>query len=290
VHLARSSDGGTTFAPAALVHEDGLSGARGWASVAVDATGTAHVVWLVGRHATPAPARPPTGHAHGGSMRQDVVHASWRPDGTTDERLVESHVCFCCKTSVAAGPGGDVYLAWRHVYPTNLRDIAVSRSTDGGRTFGDPVRVHEDGWQLNGCPEDGPAIALDDAGRLHIVWPTMTGEGANAEKALFYSSSTDGGRTFAPRVRLDGSGAGVAAHPQLASAGDGVLAVWDERDGDGTRILVRGPVTGDPASVSTRVVAEGTGLIYPAVAWTGAAAIVAWSDAGGSIRVQRISW
>jgi hypothetical protein len=66
------------------------------------------------------------------------------------ESPVAANVCFCCKTSVTTGPRGVVYVAWRHIYPVNLRDMAVASSTDGGRTFSQPVRVSEDGWQLGG--------------------------------------------------------------------------------------------------------------------------------------------
>jgi hypothetical protein len=61
-------------------------------------------------------------------------------------------VCFCCKTAIASGPDGSVYVAWRHIYPPNVRDMAVARSTDGGRTFAPPVRVSTDGWALDGAP------------------------------------------------------------------------------------------------------------------------------------------
>ena len=91
-----------------------------------------------------------------------------------------------------------MYVAWRHVYPTNLRDIAVARSGDGGRTFSTPVRVSEDHWEIDACPEDGPSIAVTDDGVLHVAWPTMLQEGVQ-KKAVFYASSTDGGRTFSPR-------------------------------------------------------------------------------------------
>ena len=46
-------------------------------------------------------------------------------------------------------------------------------------------------------------------------WPTMVAQ-PRAVKGIFYSYSTDGGRTFAPRQRVDAEGLG-AAHPQIAA-------------------------------------------------------------------------
>ncbi len=128
---------------------------------------------------------------------------------------------------MAALPGGGIAAAWRHVYPGNIRDIAFSMSRDGGSSFSGPVRVSEDEWRLAGCPDDGPALAVDDKGVLHVVWPTVIG-GNNPEGALFYSSSRDG-RTFAARHRVPGLGGPRPMHPQIAVDAKGRLTVaWDE--------------------------------------------------------------
>jgi hypothetical protein len=171
--------------------------------------------------------------------------------------------------------------------------MAVARSTDGGRTFGAPVRVSEDGWALDGCPDDGPSIAVDSRGVVHIAWPTLV-PGSASGKGIFYSYSQDGGRTFAARVRLD-EGAG-AAHPQLAVGADRVVVVWDQSDGQ-RRIHSR-TISGDPkASAWTPVLGPPAVLsaerpaVYPAVAITPTATVVAWTEeakTGSEIRVQRL--
>ena len=220
------------------MHADRLTGARGWASLAVGKDATTHVAWLDGRNAQKERASAPAaGHAGHKAMQQDLFHAVLRPDGTRTETRVAENVCFCCKTGVATAPDGTVYVAWRHIYPPNLRDIAVARSTDGGRTFAPPVRVSEDGWAIDGCPDDGPSIAVDAGGVLHVAWPTLV-PGSDRGKGIFYSDSSDGGRTFAPRVRLD-DGGGAAAHPQLAVGGDRVVVVWDQQGPKSRRIRSR---------------------------------------------------
>ena len=98
--------------------------------------------------------------------------------------------------------------AWRHVYPGNIRDIAFARAGTGG-SFAPPVRVSADEWQLDGCPEDGPAIAVDAKGRTHMVWPTLASEQGAPAFELFYAMSVDDlasrergeGQTFTARER-----------------------------------------------------------------------------------------
>ena len=95
--------------------------------------------------AAPAPPPSPPSELYVGSL-----------DGALASHAVATGVCYCCKTALATR-GSAVYVAWRQVFPGNLRDIAVTASPDGGRTFGPPQRVSEDRWALDGCPDDGPA-------------------------------------------------------------------------------------------------------------------------------------
>ena len=305
VRSASAAAGAGAFTPGASVHADGLSGARGWASLAAGSKGVWHVAWLDGRgdggaasHAaspatapgTPpstAPAAPSARHA----MRQDLYQAVLSPDGSRHEVRIAADVCFCCKTAVAAGSDGSVYVAWRHIYPPNLRDIAVARSTDGGRTFSAPARVSEDGWAIDGCPDDGPSLAVDARGRLHLAWPTWVSDAEG--KAVFYSSSADGGRSFAPRVRIDeGGGAG---HPQLALSGARVFVAWDQGgDGERRRVRLRAGALGaaQPPRFGAIVTLSGEGrpASYPSLAAAADGVLAAWSEetpTGSEIRVLR---
>jgi hypothetical protein len=150
-------------------------------------------------------------------------------DDTGSARAITGGVCYCCKTAVAVGPDGAIYAAWRHVYPGNVRDIAFTMSRDGGRSFSEPVRVSDDGWVLDGCPENGPAMVVDPQGTIHLVWPTLipaVNAGSEPTLGLFHAASSDG-RRFSPRRQIPTDG--FPRHPQIAMSGDGrLLAMWDE--------------------------------------------------------------
>ncbi len=300
VRASRSRDGGRTFDPAVTLHDETLMGVRGWSSVAASPSGDVHVAWLDTRAAvkvaapvSSAPVSPAGAHAHNASTRQDVYHAVLRRDGTRADDVITTNVCFCCKTSSAVAPDGALFVAFRHIYPGNLRDMAVARSADGGRTFSEPVRVNQDGWELTGCPEDGPAIAVDAAGVLHVAWPTITDTTAT-RKGIFYAYSLDGGRTFAPRMRLDeGSDVNHAQHPQMSVANGRAIVVWDESTAAGPRIRAR-IMTADPKAAAwspqlqpVLTVSEPGPVTYPAIAASAGGFAVLWTEtnaAGAAIR------
>lgn len=288
IRAAASADGGRTFAPARSITPGGLTGARGWESATLDANGAIHAVWLDGRNA-PSPSTEPrasaaearTGdhskaaagkHQHA-AMRQDIYHASWKGPEAPVETSVASNVCFCCKTAVATR-GGDVFVAWRHLFPGGVRDIALARSTDGGRSFPDPVRVSEDNWKIDACPDDGPSMTIDSHGVVQVAWPTLVSDSNGPRMGIFQATSRDGGVTFSPRVRVD-SGTAAAAHPRIASddTGGRTAVVWDEL-GEGTRrVMFRAGEAASGRAVSTGRIAS-----YPAIAAVGDGFLVAWTD------------
>lgn len=309
IRMARSTDDGRTFAPAVTMHQEPLSGARGWQSVAIGPDNVIHALWLDGRNAAPSAAAHHHDHAAGqpmamnesGSPRQDVVEASWTPEGLA-ETPVAPNVCFCCKTSIVVAPDGALYAAWRHIYPNSMRDIAVARSIDGGRTFGPPTRVSLDNWQLDACPDDGPAMAIDNAGVIHIVWPTLV-PGATAVKGIFYAYSGDHGQTFSPRVRLDDPKATIASHPAIAFDGRDLVVAWDDLSPtkerrvrmlrlDLKRIATGGPGAASPRPDDTMFASDRGPASYPSLAVAGDRVLVAWTGEGeahSDIHVRRFT-
>jgi hypothetical protein len=288
IRYAASRDGGASFSSAVTVAGDKVSGPRGWQSVTLGHDGSVHVVWLDGRNAgSRGRGRSHASH-HGGQHakakgtvdadpRQDVFHVTWKDAGVRSERLVASNVCFCCKTAVATS-GDRVYAAWRHIYPGSIRDIAVARSTDNGRTFDAPTRLSDDGWHIAGCPDDGPSMTADAHGGIHVAWPTLV-PGDTPRKGIFYSFRAEGS-DFTPRLRLD-SGESAPAHPQIGSDDHGNSAiVWDELAGAERRIVLRRVTNGVPEPPE---VFDGKGANYPAVAPAEGHWVLVWSaqDATG---------
>ena len=295
---ARSVDGGTSFGAAASVPGSEGPGNRGWQSAAVTPKGDVLAVWLDHREVPArAPAAPGAAHQHSAtgtrSAAEGVARAHLsklffaRLNDQSAARSIAPGVCYCCKTSIATGPGETIVAAWRHVYPGNIRDIALARSSDGGRTFEPPVRVSEDNWVLDGCPENGPAIAVDPANAIHIVWSTLVPESAGAEEslALFYATSKDG-QHFTKRQQIPTGS--VPRHPQIALGPGGTITVaWDEQLNGERRIVVAQGTRRDGKALRFVRRSDEPGT-YPAIASSENGAFVAWMSGTAAESVVRI--
>jgi hypothetical protein len=300
--FARSDDGGRSFTRSALIPAGEAPGNRGWQNITVDRDGAVRVLWLDHREL----AR--TASPEGGSAHVHAGHdasATSKTDGVATARLSKLYistigdeasprmllggVCYCCKTALTTSADNTLYAAWRHVYPGNLRDIAFAISRNGGRSFLPPIRVSEDRWQLEGCPDDGPAMAVDPHGVIHVVWPTLVSDSAGEQPTIgiFYARSSDGG-VFTARQRI--ASEGLAHHPQIAIAGRTLVLAWDELANGSRRVVVgRRPLAASADAPFTRtVVSDSAPGIYPALAPSTSGAVVAWSTNSPKANVIRV--
>ena len=263
LRYVRSADGGRTWSAPVTVTDDSTFGSHNFHALHVAADGTPYAAWLDGR---------------AGKSSAWVTHS---PDGGrtwAPNRRVETggESCPCCRTALASARDGTLYLAWRKVFPGNVRDVVVATSHDRGLTWGAPVRVHADGWVFEGCPHAGPSIAVDERGRLHAAWWT----GKEGAAGVFYARSDDGGRSFGRPVAIDSSDFSRPAHVQLALGDSGRLAVvWDDGRRATPRVMLRVSRDGGarfeaPVAVS----AEGRAAGYPVLAVRGRTLTVAWSE------------
>jgi hypothetical protein len=298
---ARSIDGGRTFGPTTALPGVTSPGNRGWESLAAGSDDRLFALWLDHRDAAQGRSAH-THHQHGsGPAAVEAADGAARAqrsqlfvsslDGAIAPRGIARGVCYCCRTALATGTDGAVYAAWRHVYAGNQRDISFTLSRDGGRSFAAPVRVSEDGWQLDGFPENGPALGVAASNRVHVVWPTLVRDARGETLRLFHASSADG-RRFTPRVELPTSGA--AYHPQIIVLPDGSLLVaWDELAA-GTRTVrtARGELHADGGMAFSAVTDAGLPGAYPALTVTASHAVLAWAQPGETeswLSVRRIA-
>lgn len=279
LRFARSIDGGRSFERARTVNDDagGAPTSHTFHDLYVDHAGTVFVSWIDGR-TTEEVRHSSGGHGHGehgaeaaaGPLGPEIRVARSTDGGKTFSAsvVVDRDACPCCRTSLARGPDGTVYIAWRKIFAGDVRDVVVARSTDGGASFETPVKVHGDGWVYPGCPHAGPSIAVDSAGSLHVVWYT----GAEGRAGLYLATSRDGAQTFSAPHALS-SGIAPVSHAHLAAVGDGVWVAWEDRGRAGGRVsLSRTGPDGVP-HFAGELATEGRS---PAIAALGSAAAVAW--------------
>ncbi len=207
VHISRSTDGGDTWSESVVPHSDGTPTEHGFVSLVPEPDGGFTAVWLDGRGFAraepdgggPAPPEGTTGAAgvdpsNGPAMT--LRAARFDGHGTQQsEVLLDERICDCCQTS-AAYVGDTLVAVYRDRSPTEVRDIWSVRRTPAG--WQAPVPVARDGWQIPGCPVNGPAIAA--SGDLAAVaWFSMV-DGNPEVKVAF---TGDAGASFAAPILVD---------------------------------------------------------------------------------------
>jgi hypothetical protein len=262
-----SQDQGRTWSAPASPHDDGTPTEHGFVSIA-NWQGQPYAAWLDGRH-TAGEGHDHQAHAAGAmTLRGAILVAS----GARDGREIDDRVCDCCQTDMAPTTDG-LLLVYRNRGVDEVRDIQAARFAQG--EWSTPVKVHADGWKIDGCPVNGPAVATrGDA--VAVAWFT-----APDTPRVRLAFSTDGGRSFAPPLEV-ASGA-VAGRVDVVLLADGRAVVsWLATAGSGATIRVQPFTAAGPAGPAVDVVSADVsrssgfpqmlevagGLLF---AWTGSA-------------------
>jgi hypothetical protein len=80
----------------------------------------------------------------------------------------ESHVCECCKPSIAVN-GNKVSIMFRN-WLKGSRDLYLITSTNSGESFTNAQRLGNGTWPLKGCPMDGGGLIIDSKNNIHTAW------------------------------------------------------------------------------------------------------------------------
>jgi hypothetical protein len=158
--------------------------------------------------------------------------------------------------------------------------------------------VSEDGWEINGCPDDGPSMAIAGAGVVHIVWPTVVASGGSLEGALFHASTRDG-RTFTARTRIPTMGSLKPSHPQVVvkhgTGHDRLVVAWDEVIGGRRTAFARAILPGRGGQIAfgpPEELSQLEGGMYPVLASTVNGVLAAWTSGSGdtsSIAIRAVT-
>lgn len=256
LRLTWSKDGGKTWSRPTSAHQDGTRTQHGFPAMFPLAAGVG-MVWLDGRE-TVSPS---------GAMT--LRAAQFAPDGAIrSDVVIDKRVCDCCPTSAAMTAEGPI-VAYRDRSADEIRDIAVSRFVDG--RWSAPVLVHRDGWKINGCPVNGPAISARGAA-VAVAWFTVQ-QGTGRAFAAF---SSDNGRTFGAPIRVDD---GVAiGRLQVSLLKDRSAAVsWIESKDPGSFFNVR-RIARDGSRSPAAFIAEGLASTHPKMVYARDELLLSWVE------------
>lgn len=226
VRIVRSDDGGVTWSDPWTPHEDGTRTEHGFVST-IELDGTTGFVWLDGRNL--APDADASRQERAMALRYRSLSTAGEPG---PETLLDERVCECCQTDAAVATSGPV-VVYRNRSIEEIRDVYVTRLVDGAWSEG--RAVHADGWEIGGCPVNGPAVAArgDD---VAVAWFT----GAGDEPRVQVAFSTDGAASFGDPVRVDGGlPVGRVDILLLRDSGAALVSWLEGTGGEGAEVRIR---------------------------------------------------
>ena len=277
VRITQSDDGGVTWSAPVTPHRDGTPTEHGFVSLLPGPDGRLLAIWLDGRHTGGGHGH---GDGHGGAMT--LRTATLGPDGhLADEAQLDERICDCCQTSAARTAHG-VVAAYRDRVGEGpeVRDIASVRYD--GTAWTAPQPVYDDGWELNGCPVNGPAVAAD-GDRVAVAWFTAADETPRVRLAF----SDDGGATFGSPIGLDDGNPIGRTDVMLLDDGSALVS-WIERTDDGAAIRLRrahADGTAGPAQTLAPTSPERASG-FPHLARHGDRLVAAWTETGEPSRIH----
>lgn len=266
-HIALSHDDGVTWGKDTIPHRDGTPEQHGFVSMVADRSGGIMTMWLDGRASDASFTQGATEDA----MQLRATRLT--SDGTlSDDILLDDKTCSCCQTTAVALDDWTILLAYRDRSNDEIRDISLVRWTDGN--WSDPVAVSNDGWEISGCPVNGPAIDAN-GDNVALVWFT----GVNNKPAVRMAFSEDRGASFGAHIGID-LGMPVGGVDVLQMADGTALVSWVENSalGEALWICRATPQNGCGVPMALTIVRDGRTIGFPRMVASGNDVWVAWNE------------
>ncbi len=267
IYAAFSEDAGESWSEPFNPHTDNTDTEHGFVTM-YPSSGGVGMVWLDGRKFVNEYDENDVA-ASGMTLRSAV----FAPDRTPrEEVLVDDLICDCCQTDVAITSEGPVAV-YRDRTVEEIRDIYFTRYVDGKWLPGKPVG--DDGWNIPGCPVNGPVIQANDS-LVSVAWFSAS----NNEPKVQLAWSNDAGRTMSAPVEV--ATGGLLGHVGAAMLPAGDMAVgWLSKAAGGSAELHLRRVSASGHAGPDKVVAEATGVApfsVPQLMLVGENLLLAWTD------------
>jgi hypothetical protein len=263
------------------LHQDSTLTEHGFVSLVPYTSTSFFSSWLDGRE-TGGGGHDHAAHA-GGPMSIRAAEVDLEGKVLWDE-LLDAKTCDCCQTSSAITDLGPV-VVYRNRSDREIRDIAIARLVDGKWT--EPAIIHPDGWEISGCPVNGPKVAAKGSNLL-VGWFTAP-KGIQQVKFAF---STDSGASFGKPVVIESTGLIGRVDVALLSKDWGVVS-WMETKGEETFLYAAGIDQAGKMGAALQIAAldpsRNTG--FPQLEVLGSQVYFAWTEVVGedkNVRTARI--
>lgn len=232
IHAFKLSHKSDTWEKAGNVNDTDGSAPEGLMSISADDKNNFYAVWLDLRE----------------NRKNNICFASFNGKGSWSKnqfayKSPESHVCECCKPSIAA-KGNNVSIMFRN-WLKGSRDLYLITSVNKGKTFSEAQKLGLGTWPLKGCPMDGGGLSIDSENYIRTAWQRdgivyytepgkaeeKIGEGRGvgmSENLIHWQKGSD---LFFKRINGDQQKVGEGAALKMLELQDkSILAIWEKGD------------------------------------------------------------
>ncbi len=276
VRFSRSTNGGKSFSNPVTINNDRQMISHRFDALGVNKKGHVYISWLDKRDRAAARQR---------SMKYPgaaIYYTVSTDEGRTfqpDKKIIDNS-CQCCRIAMDFDQNDLPVLMWRQIYGNNTHDHALVKFSSVD-VAGKPVRLSHDNWQVDVCPQHGPALSADGTGAYHLAWFTNS----KKQRGLFYARSDNNGRRITKPMPF-GNHNRHASHPDILTADRRVFLAWKEFDGNRSYLLLMEQDTGKNKWSRPRLVDSIDGLTdYPFLLMDGKHVYVSWHTVTGGYRL-----
>ena len=261
IYTLSHDKGGTWTDPKPVQSKESLVGSRSFANILRLGDGEVGVSWL------------DSDPVHSDKGRPVKFAKTEGGGGFSEAAVLEPYACQCCRTAISDDGEGNISVVYRDILPGSVRDISVSKSSNYGDAFEDPIPFSNDQWVVEGCPHNGPSVVSKE-GTSYVAWYT-----GSQQNGVFYAELDQNNHMSAKRC-LDVDGRFV----QLCLVSDGTrVAAFNknyQQDGSMFSKIVLNKIN-DLGIFQKEVTQEKSHASYPVIQeLDNESVLVAWSDDG----------
>jgi hypothetical protein len=267
IKVVASYDRGNSWTEPETPHRDGVKGEHGFVSFFQNLNDQLGLVWLDARNMG-------EGHNGNGYGSMNLYRTTFASNGGLNwEMQMDDMVCECCPTSTTK-TASSLLIAYRNRSINEIRDINIIRYSNG--IWYEPYAVNNDGWEIAGCPVNGPMLA-SFGNETAVAWYTSP----NSTPSVNVAFSNDAGASFEAPIRVDVSQ--PIGRVDLVWINDKeVMVSWIETSDMTTNILSR-IVSKNGEMLEPRIISEiepGRVSGYPQMEIVDDQLFFAWTESG----------
>jgi|TARA_B110000879_G_scaffold139675_1_gene181944 hypothetical protein len=257
------------------VHTDGINAEHGFVSMLPLKDGTTLITWLDGRETK-----------HGDPLGAMTLRAGIfdKYGSIVNEWELDHRVCDCCQTSSAMTEKGPI-VAYRDRTAQEVRDIFITLLIDGVWTS--PRPIHNDNWQIAGCPVNGPSVAAKNE-KVAVAWFSAKDDTPKVQLVM----SKDNGLSFSEPIVVESPNTNGRVGTAILDSGS-IVVSWIDTTEAARIMLSRYDTNGEfleYTEVARSSASRRSG--FPIIEAVGNSVFITWTDISSvpQIKVARIDY